>query len=175
MLNKYFAPYAGYTLRTKLSETELRVALNRECGFSFANWKKLFPAPWRKLDEVPFLIRKHRSDMVLYPGCRGRNSARGEIHLTCEKDRYSADTILHIVILPPDMRWFCWLWFGFLLIWTIGVLFSRKWIMLAAVPVMLGFFFLILHFCRSMGEQEIPLIRRSFEALIRKMEKEETI
>jgi len=172
MLNKYFAPYAEYTLRTKLSGEELCAALERECGHSFTNLKKSFLASWRKLDEVPFFMRKNKSEIVLTPACSGRNSARGNVHLTLEKDPHSTDTILHIIIRPQDMRWFCVLWIVFLLVWTIGVLFTRKWLMLIPVPVMLGGFFLILHLCRFMGEDEIPLIRRSFEALIRKLETE---
>jgi len=42
MLNRYFAPYAEYTQRTKLSEEELRTALKRKCGHFFRNRKNLF-------------------------------------------------------------------------------------------------------------------------------------
>ena len=114
-------------------------------------------------------MEQNKKGIVLIPGCRGRNSARGEVHLTPEKDPYSADTILHVVIRPPDMRWFCVLWLGFLLVWAIGVLCARQWLFLIPVPFMVGGFFLILHLCRSMGEQEIPLIQHSLEALIKQL------
>ncbi len=172
MLNKFFAPYAEYALRTKLSEAELRTSLQRECGRSSVNWKRGFSAAWAKRDGIPFLLRKNGTEIVLAPSCPGRNSARGELHLTLEQDRHSADTALHIVICPRDFRPFCVLWLGFLSVWVIVVLCCRKWMMLIPVPVMLGGFLLPLHLCRSLGKQEIPRIRHSFEALIRKLEKE---
>ncbi len=170
MLDSFFAPYAEYTLRTTLAEVEIRDALKRECGFSFANWKKWLFAGWHSQKEVSFSMVKNRREIVLVPGCRGRNSARGQVHLTLEKDLYSADTILHVVIRPADMRWFCLLWLGLLLAGTVGIVFSRKWLLLIPVPFMFGGFFLIMHFCRAAGEQEIPLIRHSFESLIKQVE-----
>ena len=170
MLERFFAPYAEYTLRTKLTEAELGAALKRECGHSFANWKKWISASWHERETVPFRLLRCRKEILLRPLCRGRNSARGEVHLTMEKAPYSDGTIIHVSIRPQDMRWFCVLWLGFLSAWTVGVLCSRNWMFLGAVPVMLGGFFLILHLCRSMGEQELPLIRRSFESLIKRLE-----
>ena len=168
MLNRYFAPYAEYTLRTKLSEEELHNALKQECGFCSCV-KKWIHAFRNERETVPFQLLSRRKGIVLRPCCRGRNSARGEVHLSAGKASCSDETILYVSILPPDMRWFCVLWLGFLLAWTIGVLYARQWYFLTAVPVMLGGFFLVLHLCRSRGAQEVPLVRRSFAQLIKRL------
>jgi len=64
MLNRYFAPYAEYTLRTKLSEVELRTVLKQKCGCTFANSIKVFLAAWTKR-EIP-LIRLSFGSLIKY-------------------------------------------------------------------------------------------------------------
>ena len=170
LLNRFFEPYAEYTLRTTLSEEALRAALKKECGF-LAALKKSFTLVTSGI--VPFHLVRSKEEIVLRPFCRGRNSLRGNVHITMRKDPHSPETILYVAIRPPDVRWFCVLWLGFLLLWTVGALGSRQWIALLAVPFMAGGFFLVMHLCRIFAEKEIPQIRSSFEVLIRKLEMEE--
>lgn len=173
MLNRYFEPYAEYTLRTILSEEALRGVLEKEYRFLVC-LKKDFSALLHGSAFVPFHLVRSKDEVVLYPrSCRGRNSLRANVHFTMRKDPHSPESILYVAIRPPDSRWFCILWLGFLLLWTVGALGSRQWIALLAVPVMAGGFFLVMHLCRVFAEQEIPQIRSSFEELIRKLEMEE--
>lgn len=169
MLNRYFEPYAEYTLRTTLSEESLRAALKKECGF-LAALKKSFTLVTSGI--VPFHLVRGREEIVLRPFCRGRNSLRGNVHVTMRKDPHSPETILYVAIRPPDVRWFCVLWLGFLLLCTVIALCFRQWIPLLPVPVMAGIFFLVMHVCRAFAEGEIPQIKRSFEELIRQLENE---
>ena len=167
-LNRFFAPYAEYTLRTTLSEEALRGVLEKECGF-LAALKKSFTLVTSGI--VPFHLVRSKDEVVLYPrSCRGRNSLRANVHFTMRKDPHSPESILYVAIRPPDSRWFCILWLGFLLLWTVGALGSRQWIALLVLPFMAGGFFLVMHLCRVFAEKEIPQIRRSFEGLIRELE-----
>ena len=169
MLNKYFEPYSEFTLRTTLSEEALRAALKKACGF-FAALKKSFTLGTS--GTVPLHLIRSKEEVVLRPFCRGRNSLRGNVHVTMRKDPHSPETILYVAIRPPDVRWHCVLWLGFLLLWTVIALCLGQWIPLLPVPVMAGFFFLVMHVCRYFAEGEIPQIKHSFEELIRQLENE---
>lgn len=169
MLNRYFEPYAEYTLRTTLSKEALRAALKKECGF-LAALKKSFTLVTSGI--VPFHLVRSKEEIVLRPFCRGRNSLRGNVHFTMRKDPHSPESILYVAIRPPDSRWFCILWLGFLLVWIVCAVGLRQWEPLLVLPFMAGGFFLVMHLCRAFAEGEIPQIRSSFEELIRKLEME---
>ena len=169
MLKRFFEPYAEYTLRTTLSEEALRAALKKECGF-LAALKKSFTLVTSGI--VPFHLVRSKEEIVLRPFCHGRNSLRGNVHVTMRKEPHSPETILYVAIRPPDIRWFCVLWLGSLLVWIIVALCLRQWIPLLPVPVMAGIFLLVMYVCRAFAKGEIPQIKRSFEELIRQLENE---
>ena len=164
IFEKYFVPYAEYTLRTTLSEEELKAAFEKEFPpvFSFAAFKAGFEAN-------KFTFFRQSKPFHLYPGIGGRNSFRGEISIRCEKANFSSDTILHITIAPQNIRLFCWIYVGFAMLMGILLLCAGKW--QAVIPlVMIAFMFLILHLCRSAAENEIPEISRAFERTLRTIE-----
>ncbi|MBO4491131.1 MAG: hypothetical protein J5944_07210 [Lentisphaeria bacterium] len=173
MLKRFFEPYAEYTLRTTLSEEALRGVLEKEYRFLVC-LKKDFSALLHGSERSSFHLVRSKEEIVLYPRfCRGRNSLRGNVHFTMRKDPHSPESILYVAIRPPDSRWFCILWLGFLLVWIVCAVGLRQWEPLLVLPFMAGGFFLVMHLCRVFAEKEIPQIRSSFEELIRKLEMEE--
>ena len=169
----FFAPYAEYTLCTRLDGETLRAGLNRECGSTFACWKRWFSASMNgdALDSVPLSLERAGQKIVLRPWCWGQNSLRGRIHITLE-ERGVEGARLHVVIAPADLRWFLVLWFGFLAVFTVLALPAGLWIMLVPIVFFGAFAYWLLRCSRKMAEREIPRIRSSLEALLRKLEKQ---
>ena len=169
----FFAPYAQYTLCTRLDGETLRTGLNRECDSSFACWKRWFLASMNgdALDPVPLSLERAGQKIVLLPWCWGKNSLRGRIRITVE-ERGAEGALLHVVIAPSDLRWFLVLWFGFLAFFAVAATLAGKWLALAPCVFMGAAACLILRLCRKMGEREIPRIQTALEALLRKLEKQ---
>ena len=168
LFEKYFVPYAEYTLRTTLSEEELKAAFEKEFPpvFSFAAFKAGFGTD-------KFSFTRGSKPFHLHSGTTGRNSFRGEISIRCEKANFSSDTILHLTIAPQNMSLFCWIYVSFAMLMGILLLCAGKW--QAVVPlVMIAFMFLILHLCRSAAENEIPEISKAFERTLRTIEEKYT-
>ena len=164
IFEKYFVPYAEYTLRTTLSEEELKAAFEKEFPpvFSFAAFQAGFGTD-------KFSFTRGSKPFHLHPGTTGRNSFRGEISIRCEKANFSSDTILHLTIAPQNMSLFCWIYVSFAMMMGILLLCAGKW--QAVVPlVMIAFMFLILLLCRSAAENEIPEISKAFEQALRTIE-----
>jgi hypothetical protein len=164
IFEKYFVPYAEYSLRTTLSEEELKAAFKKEFPpvFSFAAFKAGFEAN-------KFTFFRRSKPFHLYPGIAGRNSFRGEIAIKCEKAEYSTDTILHITIAPQNTSLFCWIYICFAMI--MGFLFLCAGKLQGLIPfVMIGGLFMGLALCRSAAENEIPEITKAFERALRNME-----
>ena len=164
IFEKYFVPYVEYSLRTTLSEEELKAAFEKEFPpvFSFAAFQAGFGTD-------KFSFTRGSKPFHLHPGTTGRNSFRGEIVIKCQKAEYSTDTILHITIAPQNMSLFCWIYVGFAMLMGILLLCAGK--LQAVVPlVMIAFMFLILHLCRSAAENEIPEISKAFEQALRTIE-----
>ena len=163
-MDKYFAPYAEYCLRTTLSEEELEMALKKEFPnvFSFAAFKAGFEAN-------KFTFFRQRKPFHLHPCITGRNSLRGEIAIKCEKSKFSPETILHITIAPQNTCLFCWIYICFAVMGGILLLCAGMW--QALIPfVMIAFMFLVLSLCRSAAENEIPEIINAFERVLRTIE-----
>ena len=165
IFEKYFVPYAEYTLRTTLSEEELKAAFEKEFPpvFSFAAFKAGFGTD-------KFSFTRGSKPFHLHPGTTGRNSFRGEIVIKCQKAEYSTDTILHLTIAPQNMSLFCWIYVGFAVLMGILLLCAGKKLQAVVPLVMIAFMFLILHLCRSAAENEIPEISKAFEQALRTIE-----
>lgn len=103
---------------------------------------------------------------------RGRNSARGQLHCTLQEDDDHQGTTLHIVIKPPDMRWFFWLFYIFLFCMAWGFVSCGQYHLLFAPIVMSAFSFLIIHICRHQAEAEIPMLQQAFASLIHRLERQ---
>ena len=170
----FFAPYAQYTLCTRLDGETLRTGLNRECDSSFACWKRWFLASMNgdALDPVPLSLERAGQKIVLLPWCWGKNSLRGRIRITVE-ERGAEGALLHVVIAPADLRWFLVLLFGFLVLFTVMALLARLWILLVPPAFFTAFAYWILRRSRRMAEREIPRIKSALEALLRRLEKQE--
>ena len=179
---KFFAPYAKYTLRTPLDGGSFRAGLKRECGSTFACWKRNVAAfmNGKTLEPVPLSLKRslvclglmREREIVLFPWCMGQNPLRGLIRITVEENG-AEGVLLHVVIAPADLRWFCVLWFGFLGFFAAAAMLAGKWVALAPCAPMGGAACLFFLLCRKMAEREIPQIKASLEALLRKLEKQE--
>ena len=159
IFDRFFKPYAEYCLRTTLSEDELKNALDKEfSGYFISSVKTLvsFCRTWKPL--------------VLHPVLHGRNSLRGEIHIKCRKAEPGKETVLDITIVPQDTGLLVWIIFVFAVAMTILFLCAGTWKAVAPL-ILIGFQFVILAMCRSIGESEVPEIQRAFENTLRRLEK----
>ena len=164
IFDRFFKPYAEYCLRTTLSEDELKNALEQEfSGYFISSIKMLFSK-----EEVSFC--RTWKPQVLHPVLRGRNSLRGEIHIKCRKAEPGKETVLDITIVPQDTGLLVWIIFVFAVAMTILFLCAGTWKAVAPL-ILIGFQFVILAMCRSIGESEVPEIQRAFETTLRQLEK----
>ena len=163
-IDKFFEPYEKYSIRTTLSEEELKEIFSREFASSynifagFGVGKKTFT--------------RKRNPLELYPILGTRNSLRGELSIKCEKLPSSPDTILHITIAPPNQSLLIWI----MLCSSTGIgilmLCAGAWLHallhLLAMPAII---FTILAISTSCAESELPEIRQMFETCLRDFEK----
>ncbi len=164
IFDRFFKPYAEYCLRTTLSEDELKNALEQEfSGYFITSINALFSK-----EEVSFC--RTGKPLTLSPVLRGRNSLRGEIHIKCRKAEPGKETVLDITIVPQDTGLLVWIIFVFAVAMTILFLCAGTWKAVAPL-ILIGFQFVILAMCRSIGESEVPEIQRAFETTLRQLEK----
>ena len=164
IFNRFFKPYAEYCLRTTLSEDELKNALEQEfSGYFITSINALFSK-----EEVSFC--RTGKPLTLSPVLRGRNSLRGEIHIKCRKAEPGKETVLDITIVPQDIGLLVWIISFFAIAMTILFLCEGSWKAVAPL-ILIGFQFVILAMCRSIGESEVPEIQRAFETTLRQLEK----
>ena len=164
IFDRFFKPYAEYCLRTTLSEDELKNALDKEFSRFFITSVN---ASFGKEEVAFYRIWK---PLVLHPVLRGRNSLRGEIHIKCRKAEPGKETVLDITIAPQDTGLLVWIIFVFAVAMTILFLCAGTWKAVGPL-VLIGFQFVILVMCRSIGESEVPEIERAFETTLRRLEK----
>ena len=175
----YFSKYAEYTLRTSLSEKELRDALKRKCSpFSFASikedWSNKIKGPQGEiLFRLPeFFTSKNPAEIILCPDGPGlRHCMCGWLQITIMQAPDSADTILHITIRPPEDI------ILFLFVWLAGcgamIYHAIRW---HDMPMLFGgcgcllAMFALLHGCHALGKRKIPQIQKAFSALIDEFE-----
>ena len=160
----FFQPYAEYCLRTTLSEAELKAALEKELpGYFIASVKAVFGK-----EKVPFC--RTWKPLVLHPLLRGRNSLRGELHIKCRKAESGGETVLYITIAPQDTDLLVWIIFVFAIAMTVLFLCAGTWMAVGPL-ILIGFQFVILAMCRSIGESEIPAIQQAFANILLLLEK----
>ena len=164
IFDRFFKPYAEYCLRTTLSEDELKNALEQEfSGYFITSINALFSK-----EEVSFC--RTGKPLTLSPVLRGRNSLRGDVHIKCRKAEPGKETVLDITIVPQDIGLLVWIISFFAVAMTILFLCEGSW--KAVVPlILIGFQFVVLAMCRSIGESEVPEIQRVFENTLRQLEK----
>ena len=164
IFDRFFKPYAEYCLRTTLSEDELKNALEQEfSGYFITSINALFSK-----EEVSFC--RTGKPLTLSPVLRGRNSLRGEIHIKCRKAEPGKETVLDITIVPQDIGLLVWIISFFAVAMTILFLCEGSWKAVAPL-ILIGFQFVVLAMCRSIGESEVPEIQRVFENTLRQLEK----
>ena len=164
IFDRFFRPYAEYCLRTTLSEDELKTALEQEfSGYFITSINALFSK-----EEVSFC--RTGKPLTLSPVLRGRNSLRGEIHIKCRKAEPGKETVLDITIVPQDIGLLVWIISFFAVAMTILFLCEGSWKAVAPL-ILIGFQFVVLAMCRSIGESEVPEIQRAFETTLRQLEK----
>ncbi len=164
IFKRFFKPYVEYTLRTTLSEDELKNALEQEfSGYFITSITSVFSK-----EKVAFC--RTWKPLTLSPVLHGRNSLRGDVSIRCRKAESSGETVLDITIAPQDAQLFAWL---FLILCIAGVIpFIRAGTWLFIIPlVMAGFLFLVLAACRTFAECEVPEIQEAFEKTLRQLEK----
>ena len=167
IFKRFFEPYAGYCLRTALSEDELKTALEKELpGYVF------FSANESVFSEETIIFFRTSDPLILKPVLRGRNSMRGVISIRCRKAESGKETVLDITIAPKGSRWPYLLLYGCFLavviLWSVNL-----WWWLGGVFALLGIGFLFLNFAadREFAESEVPEIERAFENTLRQLEK----
>ena len=164
IFKRFFKPYAEYTLRTTLSEDELKDALDREfSGYFITSITSVFSK-----EKVTFC--RTWKPLTLCPVLRGRNSMRGDVSIRCRKAESGKETVLDITITPEDGRLFAWLFFILCLAGVIPFFRAGSWLFIIPL-VMAGFLFMVLAMCRQIGESEVPEIQEAFEKTLRKLEK----
>lgn len=179
MLEWIYESYDKFTLRTEVSEEKIRVGLKRECltlkdfFLSFRGLRALW-----NTQSFHFQIWKKRKEIQLMPVGMGRNSLRGVVHIAFEQNTEVAGTILRINIKPiGSIRWFCRLFLGFCCFFEVAsiatAIFNRAAI---AAPFICTLIFLGafggMKLCRHMATKEIPLIRKTFEELLDRIERQ---
>ena len=164
IFDRFFKPYAEYCLRTTLSEDALTTALEKELpGYFIASVKAVFGK-----EKVPFC--RTWKPLVLHPLLRGRNSLRGEVHIHCRKAESGGETVLDITIAPQDIGLLVWIIFVFALAMTVLFLCAGTWMAVGPL-ILIGYQFVILAMCRSIGESEVPAIRQAFANTLLQLEK----
>lgn len=166
-INKFFEPYEKYSIRTTLTEEELKEIFSRE----FAPWYNILAGL-----EIGFGMGKKnfvrtRNPLKLYPILRTRNSLRGELSIKCEKSPSSPDTILHITIAPSNQSLLIWIMLCFSAGIGILMLCAGAWLH-ALIPLLImpAIIFTILAISTSCAENEVPEIRQMFESCLRDFE-----
>lgn len=171
MFGDFFKPYDEYELSSTLSAEELTERLcheslknpsSPEFMEAFRNTQNF--SAWHLLEKQP--------EIVLSPIGRLRNSLRGILHCSIRDDEGQGGSVIHIVLKPADSRRFCCFFLGFLSIMTVFMISVRQYMVLLPSTVILFGFWAILYFCRHMSEQEVPMIKDSFEAFVRRLENE---
>lgn len=171
IFNRFFKPYAEYCLRTMLSEDELKNALDKEFSmYGFLSGFKTAMALASLADKAKVVFFKTCRPLTLHPVMFGRNSLRGEIHIKCRKAESGKETVLDITIVPQDIGLLIWIMFVFAVAMTILFFCAGTWMAVAPL-IWIGFLFVILAMCRSIGESEVPEIQRVFENTLRQLEK----
>ena len=171
IFKRFFKPYAEYCLRTTLSEDELKNALDKEFPrYGFLSGFKTVMALAALEDKAKVVFFKTCGPLTLHPVLRGRNSLRGEIHIKCRKAESGNEAVLDITIAPQDTGLLVWIIFIFAVAMTILFLCAGTWKAVAPL-ILIGFQFVILAMCRSIGESEVPEIQRAFEKTLRQLEK----
>ena len=164
IFDRFFKPYAVYSLRTTLSEDELKDALEKEFlmyGF--------FSATAAAFSEESVIFFKTARPLILKPVLCGRNNLRGVISIRYRKADSGKETVLDITIAPRNDRWLGWGISGFC---VVAVLIFCFGMWQGVFPLLMaGFLFLNLAVSRSIAENEIPVIRREFENTLRQLEK----
>ena len=164
IFKRFFKPYAEYTLRTTLSEDELKNALDQEfSGYFITSIQAVFSK-----EKVAFC--RTWKPLTLSPVLRGRNSLRGDVSIRCRKAESSGETVLDITITPEDARLFVWLFFILCLAAVIPFIRAGSWLFVGPL-FMAGFLFLVLAGCRVFAESEVPEIQEAFEKTLRQLEK----
>lgn len=171
IFNRFFKPYAEYCLRTTLSEDELKNALEKEFPwYGFLSGFKTAMALASLEDKAKVVFFKTCRPLTLHPVRFGRNSLRGDVHIKCRKAEPGKETVLDITIVPQDTGLLVWIIFVFAVAMTILFLCAGTWKAVAPL-ILIGFQFVILAMCRSIGESEVPEIQRAFETTLRQLEK----
>ncbi len=170
IFDKYFQPYAEYCTRTTLSEDELKDVLTKECraALDIPSWQT-FKASFGLTERTVF--SRHPDDPLhLIPIRGGRNSARGELFIQCEKGSENT-TILHILIAPPRWGKYVVYIIGIygLLFCTGGAFAAAWWIIFMLIPF-ITILFVVLEGCRATAQEETPKIRQDFESFLRELE-----
>ena len=164
--DKYFKPYAEYCIRTIFSEEELKAAFAAELP-SRDNMAAAFKAMFN-VKSVTFF--RTNQELVLAPYLYDRNSLRGTINIKCQPDKYSTATILHITIVPENIKPFLWFFSVFYLFWSAAVLCAGSRLIFLISLLMPLFMFMVLGICRAAAESEVPKIRQEFEKTLRRLE-----
>jgi len=171
IFDRFFRPYAEYCLRTTLSEDELKNALEKEFPwYGFLSGFKTAMSLAALEDKVKVVFFKTGRPLILHPVKIGRNSLRGEVHIHCRKPETAGETVLDITIVPQDTGLLVWIMFVFAVAMTILFLCAEMWMAVAPL-ILIGFQFVVLAMCRSIGESEVPEIQRAFETTLRQLEK----
>ena len=164
IFDRFFRPYAEYCLRTSLSEDELKNALDKE----FPRYSFLSEGD-AAFSEETVIFFKTAKPLTVKPMLGGRNNLRGVISIQCRKAGTGKETVLDITIAPRNDRWLGWGILGFC---VMAVLIFCFGMWQGVIPLfMAGFLFLNLAASRSFAENEIPVIRNTFESTLRKLEK----
>lgn len=166
--DRFFVPYAEYCLRTTFSEEELKEVIAKEIPFH-SDLSATFRAMFSGRRITFFRIRK---PLVLTP-FQYNNSLQGAVFIECTRSEYSPETILHITIAPLKTTWKWFSRFMFCFYGLLGglALYAGVWQMLIPLALMPGFLLMVLVWCRSMAEDEIPKIRQALELDLRNLEK----
>ena len=168
IIDSFFQPYEEFSIRTALSEEELKQALEKECPDSSALSWKVFKASFG-MSETMIFIRRHNDPFRLFPVRSRRNSMRGEVHIQCEKISDGV-TVLHISI-APDGRWKGFIW-GLGIFSLIYGIFAAMfvWYLVFLPVVFFGFMFFVLTCCCGAAQSEVSETRQGFRELLKKLE-----
>ena len=168
IFDRYFQPYAEYCTRTTFSEDELKAVISKECPATGDISWKAFKAAIGLGKTVVFSCNPD-NPLHLTPLKYPRNSSAGDLFIQCEQ-AVNGETILHITIGPNGKQRFqIYGIFAFALLWGVvaslviwwGILFSFMFI---------GFFFIVLEFCRADGMERASQVRQDFERMLREFE-----
>ena len=168
IIDRFFQPYEEYSIRTTLSEEELKEALKKECPDSSALSWKVFKASFGMSKTMVFM-RRRDDPFRLFPVRGRRNTMRGEVHIECEK--ISDDvTVLHISIAPDGrLKGLVWAFCIYSLIFGIAAS-MFLWYLIFLPLVFFGFMLFVMVCCNGDAQGEVPETRRGFREMLKRLE-----